>query len=191
MTRHYETVEGLTTPEACEVLFNLAAAVPTGRSIVEIGVYRGRSLLALAEGSYWGEQVPVIGIDPWDLPRESKPKYSSNETYQAALDNVAASPAGHLVVLSRTFGVQAAARFSADTYGSVGMLYIDADHRKLPVLADFAAWEPHLAPGAVVAFDDCHSDFPGVVEAVNCLWQKRKISHPQMLTDRLAVSTLL
>lgn len=191
--RHYETVDGLTTTEACHVLFDLAKNVADGESIVEVGVFKGRSLLALAEGAVAGEGQPVVvGVDPWNLPRPSKPKYASDETYQAALDNVAASPAGWLVVLSRSFGVDAAERFDTQNYGEIGLWYLDADHRRLPVLADFAAWAPHFAPGAVVCFDD-HDlrTFPGVVEAVAILVKTGRITEPVMMTDRLAVSRFI
>jgi hypothetical protein len=43
-------------------------------------------------------------------------------------------------------------------------LFIDGDHRYEAVRADFAAWQPHLAPGAIVAFDD--SDFADVARAI-------------------------
>lgn len=185
--RHTEA-DGLTTNEACAVLLDLARNVSPEHNIVEVGVFRGKSLLALAEGSLAGNQSPVWGIDPWNLARPSKPKYSSDETYAAALAAVESSEASHLIKLVKNFSASVAGRWDS---GLVGLWYLDADHRKLPVLADFAAWRPHFAPGAVVAFDDCHPDFPGVIEAVNCLWQKKMMTRPQMLTDRLAVATVL
>jgi predicted O-methyltransferase YrrM len=49
----------------------------------------------------------------------------------------------------------------------VELLFIDSTHEREPTLAEFRAWRPRLAPGAVVAFHDYgHPDFPGVEEAV-------------------------
>ena len=42
----------------------------------------------------------------------------------------------------------------------------DLDEQQATV-AEFAAWQPHLAPGAAIAFHDYgHPDFPGVASAV-------------------------
>lgn len=49
----------------------------------------------------------------------------------------------------------------------VDLLFVDSTHEREPTLAEFAAWRPRLAPGAVVAFHDYgHPDFPGVEEAI-------------------------
>lgn len=190
--RHYETVEGLTTVEACHILFDLAKNVSVEESIIELGVYRGRSLLALAEGAMAGEAPLVFGIDPLNMPRESKPKYASDETYAVLKANIEASPARNMITLIKDYGVSVAARYDTSVTGQVGLIYVDSDHRRLPVLADFAAWAPHLAPGAVVAFDD-HDlrTFPGVVEAVAILFKQGRITEPEMMTHRLAVSRFI
>jgi predicted O-methyltransferase YrrM len=49
----------------------------------------------------------------------------------------------------------------------VELLYIDSSHDRESVIAEYRAWRPRLAPGAIVAFDDyTHEGFPGVREAV-------------------------
>ena len=49
----------------------------------------------------------------------------------------------------------------------VELLFVDSTHEREPTLAEFRAWRPRLAPGALVAFHDYgHPDFPGVEEAV-------------------------
>lgn len=85
MRKPWQEMGGLTTPEACEHLAALGMTVPADQAILEIGVFKGRSLAALA--TYATAQV--VGIDPFDLPRKSKAKYSSPETYAAAKANLA------------------------------------------------------------------------------------------------------
>ena len=177
-----DEIPGLTTPEAGEILRGLASQVYEDHSIVEIGVFMGRSLAYLAEGS---QGSPVYGIDPWDLPRPSKPKYSDPKTYAAAQRYLE----GYPVTLIRGFSLETARNWLPEQ--RIGLLYIDADHRFLPVLQDFAAWAPYLDPGSWVTFDDCHPDFPGVIEAVQKLSDMGRISPPHMATDRLAVSRFL
>jgi predicted O-methyltransferase YrrM len=65
----------------------------------------------------------------------------------------------------RLEGVEGAA--GAERSGDVDLLFVDSSHEREPTLAEIAAWRPHLAPGAVVAFHDWrHPDYPGVTEAV-------------------------
>lgn len=183
----YHEAEGLTTVEACEVLRHLASLVPEDQAIVEIGVYRGRSLLALAEGAQLGNGATVTGIDPFNTPRPSKPKYASDETYVTAQLNVRDSIASDYLRLVKGFSITTAGRW--DTTQKVGMLYIDADHREVPVLQDFHAWSWHMVPGSIVAFDDCdEATFPGVVRAVEKLKRLGRIDNVTMHTDRLCVA---
>lgn len=174
-----DEIPGLTSPQAGEVLRGLAEQVGDDQSIVEIGVFLGRSLAYLTEGA---QGSPVYGVDPRDLPRPSKPKYSDPKTYAAAQRYLE----GYPVTLIRGFSVETAKNWPPDQ--RIGLLYIDADHRFMPVLQDFAAWAPHLDLGAWVCFDDCHPDFPGVIEAVQKLHDMGRISTPVKYTDRLAVS---
>ena len=54
--------------------------------------------------------------------------------------------------------------------GGVELLFVDSTHERDATLAELRAWEPRLAPGAVVALHDYgHPDFPGVAEAVRAL----------------------
>jgi predicted O-methyltransferase YrrM len=49
----------------------------------------------------------------------------------------------------------------------VDLLFIDSTHEREPTVAEFRAWRPSLAPGALVVFHDYgHPEFPGVAEAV-------------------------
>lgn len=173
-----DEIPGLTSLHAGEILRGLASQVYEDQAIVEIGVFMGRSLAYLSEGA---QGSPVYGIDPWDLPRPSKPKYSDPKTYAAAQRYLL----GYPVTLIRGFSVETAGNWPPDQ--RIGLLYIDADHRYLPVLQDFAAWAPHLDPDAWVTFDDCHPDFPGVIDAVEKLASLGRIRNVQMMTDRLAV----
>ncbi len=49
----------------------------------------------------------------------------------------------------------------------VDLLFIDAGHRREQTIAEFQAWQPRLAAGAVVAFHDYrHPEHDGVAEAI-------------------------
>jgi predicted O-methyltransferase YrrM len=49
----------------------------------------------------------------------------------------------------------------------VDLLYIDSSHERQATIDEVRAWQPALAPGAAIVFDDYgHPDYPGVREAV-------------------------
>lgn len=179
-----EDVEGIYEEAAGRELRRLAARVPIDQAIVEIGVFRGRSLAFLADGA---DGSWVYGVDPWNLPRPSKAKYNSDSTYGYVRDLFKGFAN---VTLVRDFSVEAAAKYGGP---KIGLLHIDADHRAAGVRADFGAWERHLAPGATVCFDDHHDDFPGVKQVVAELVRKGKLCEPRLPhgTTRLAVCEYL
>jgi hypothetical protein len=178
---------GLTEHPAGERLKKIASEIPGDLAIVEIGVYTGRSLLYMAEGSMEGNGAPVHGIDPWDLPRPSKAKYSDPEVYRYVLNAVSGNEAGFLIQLHKDFSSNVAKKWRGP---KVGLLYVDSDHRYGPVLKDFADWEPHFADGAVLCWDDYHFSFPGVVKAVDELYANGRIRdlHMPEHCSRLAVA---
>lgn len=183
--------EGLTEDVACEWLYEAAKHVPAGEAIVEVGVFRGKSLLALAEGSLAGNRALVWGIDPWNLVRPSKPKYRSDETFHYAYRAISTSPAASLITPVKSFGVDVARAWDLFPPSlRVGLLYVDADHRYEPVLEDYRSWKPHLAPNALLCWDDYHSDFPGVIRAVDELYERGEITKPERAPgcSRLAVA---
>ena len=52
--------------------------------------------------------------------------------------------------------------------GDLDFVFIDADHRYEAVLADIAAWRPHVRPGGWLMGHDYNREaHPGVVQAVD------------------------
>lgn len=176
----------LTESEALEWLESAARKVPADQAIVELGVYQGSSLARLAAGSKAGNRAPVFGIDPWGLPGAYPDRPHMVRRYGPGNQRVArravdASGAGDLVELVRDFSWSAGARWSGPP---VGLLFVDAQHTEAAVLIDHAAWAPHLAPDAVIAYDDFCPRFPGVVAAVKRLHGDRF----RLVGTRLAVA---
>ena len=171
--------------EALDELARLAAATPTGQAIVEIGVFRGGSLRTMAEST----TVPVYGIDAWGMDNlyqgdsgESGSKYDGDQDMETArkltehLDNV---------TLVRDYSSSAAANYDGPP---IGLLYTDAEHTFNAVTADFRAWQPHLADGANIAFDDYTETFPGVKRAVDEIVADYNLAALTIHGGRLAVT---
>lgn len=149
--------EGWLAREEAEALMELASRVPAGRHIVEVGNFRGRSTVALALGSRRGAGVQVYSFDPHTEfvgPRGGRFGRADQAHLYA---NLARAGVGEWVSV-----VTLDARLVAPAWPArdVGLLFVDGDHRYEAVVADHAGWEPHLASGATVAFDD--RDYPDV-----------------------------
>lgn len=163
---------GLVGRPTAERLAGIAADVPADQAIVEIGVFLARTTLYLAQGA-----AHVYGVDPWDLPGKRYPYKWLNHPRkgkvrqmftQTATREEAESAVADLenVTLIQGFSVDVGNEWDGPP---VGMLLVDGDHRAEHVRADWEAWSPHLAPDAVVAWDDYHRDYDGVKTVVDSL----------------------
>jgi hypothetical protein len=144
-----ESTEGMTSMADAELLFQLARDCSAG-CIVEVGSYRGRSTVALALGTQAGADLPVYAIDPHEEFTGVLGGRFGPEDRGAFYQNMLSTGAYRTVRL-----VNLASRVVAPQWElPVGLLWIDGDHRYEGVRSDFDLWMPHLAPRAIVAFDD-------------------------------------
>lgn len=66
--------------------------------------------------------------------------------------------------------------------GPAELLFLDSSHERQETLDTFRAWEPALAPGAVVAFHDYGAEaYPGVKEAIEELGLEGEVRGPLFL----------
>lgn len=169
MTTALERIDalvGLMNPGVGPALHGLARAVPSGQAIVEVGSFRGKSTAYLAQGAKDGNEPPVFAVDPWDLAGNVYGKHGFTrpevrESFEVQLRKVR--------LWGRVVQVQAFSVDAAKVYDGppIGLLFIDGDHSYRAVRADFEAWSPLLADGAVVAFDDFDTKpNPGVAQFV-------------------------
>jgi hypothetical protein len=152
------------------VLHNLAARVSAGLDVVEIGSYRGNSTISLARGAAAGNRVRVYAIDPHVHFIGPKGGVYGPADQAALYRNVTKHGVGELVAVV-CLPSRAAAR--AWTCRSVGLLWIDGDHRYESVRLDLDCWYPHVVPGGTIAFHD--SDDEGVCRAIGEAIDARKL----------------
>ncbi|MBV9756866.1 MAG: sulfotransferase family 2 domain-containing protein [Alphaproteobacteria bacterium] len=142
-------IAGWLTPEEAEELFHHAAAARSG-CIVEVGSYRGRATLVLCAGSSVGMQLPVYAVDPHERGAGAFGTQFGPKDRAAFFRHFFKSELIDRVRLLNT----TSAVVTAGWKRPVALLYLSAAHRYPSVGADFAVWEPHLVPGAVVAVYD-------------------------------------
>ena len=152
MTEHfYESLPGYFDFQT----FYLAAVgmARPGDVLVELGVYKGRSLAFLAvEAERSGKALRIVGVDLFEQIRTVPNPFgdydagcTGEQTSEQADVRRAFEAAGCPVPAL----VEACSYDAADDFadGSVAMVYVDADHHTGLVRRDIAAWWPKIRPG--------------------------------------------
>src|SRR6185312_7143509 len=146
----------------------------------------------MAWGASQGNGAHVTAVDAWDLPNNSyDPPFIDPSTRETAYSNVRNLGYEERITLVRGFAHATGGAWGQWNGTKVGLLFVDDDHSAEGVHAAFEAWVPHLAEGAVIAFDDYgHPDWPGVKQAVDELVDNGQVEPVEIYHDRLAVTKL-
>jgi len=152
------------------VMASLIRALGAAASL-DIGVYRGRSLLpqALAHARHTGGVA--FGVDPWSGAeaaerdnaklKDAIAAFVTNTDFEALYREVDARRielglAAHCTLV-RTTSAAAAQDFRARGQ-RFGLIHIDGNHDTAPVLRDVDDYLPLLAPGGILVMDDVSWD---------------------------------
>lgn len=157
-------VSGWTQEVQLRHLMRRVRALPDGSRIVELGVWEGRSALALAEACR-GTGKRVFAIDPWrDYDEGGGPvsgflarrgAASFEQAYATFRANCRALGLEPWIVTLRQPSLEAARGWS---HGSVALLFIDANHHYDAVTADLEAWIGHVQSRGLICGDDWNWD---------------------------------
>lgn len=183
-------LDGLISRDVGELLYDYATAVPGDCAIVELGSYRGKSTCYLATGSLESNRPKVYAVDAWSEDVSAWRSSVMAELPSPVITDFQAqlAKAGVEDIVTT---VQSPSVTAAETYNGepVALLYIDGDHHKEAVMADFRAWRRHLTDDAVIIFDDYGvTKNAGVTEAVTLLRKSGEFADPVPLAGgRLAV----
>jgi predicted O-methyltransferase YrrM len=159
-----EGVEGWMSPDQGARLHAASARCPPGGRIVEIGSFRGRSTIVLADGA--PADAEVIAIDPHagtDRGPEELTGYAAEaaDDHVAFLRNLAAAGVADRVRHVREYS--ATAHRHVD--GPIDVLYIDGAHRYVPARTDIRTWGARVADGGTLLIHDAFSSV-GVTLAI-------------------------
>lgn len=121
------------------LLYDLARKCRGRGVIVEIGSWKGKSTIFLAQGSKMGNKTKVYAIDPHR--RCTFPEFQEN-IRQAKVDDIVTP----LVMTSKA----AAQNFQQP----VELIFIDGSHEYDLVKLDFDLWFPKLVEGGIMVFHD-------------------------------------
>jgi predicted O-methyltransferase YrrM len=157
-------VEGWMTPAQARRLWTCARTVRPGSTIVEIGSFRGRSMIVLASAA--DEGVELVAIDP-HAGNDRGPQEIEGFEAEASQDhdvfnaNLDAAGVRERVRHVRRFSNEAL----DDVPGEIALLYIDGAHRLRPALDDIRRWGAKVTPGGDLLIHDSFSSV-GVTGAI-------------------------
>lgn len=157
-------VEGWMTPGQARRLWTCARTVRPGRTIVEIGSFRGRSMVVLASAAEAG--VELVAIDPHAGNDRGPHEFEgfedeASEDHDVFNANLEAAGVREKVRHVRKFSHEAL----ADVPGEIDLLYIDGAHRFKPALDDIQRWSAKVRPGGDLLIHDSFSSV-GVTGAI-------------------------
>jgi predicted O-methyltransferase YrrM len=161
------SVEGLTKRSELELLHDVARTMPADAVVVEVGSFRGRSTLAIAEGLETIPRATLIAVDTFggDPGWEFRPDPSEA---RAVFDRNTAGI--QLLQVVQADSIEAAGDV-ADR--SVNWVFIDALHDYRSVVADIRAWAPKLKPDGLLSGHDWGR--AGVTDAVLRVFRPEQI----------------
>lgn len=178
-----ETIPGWTDPSDIALVVGLVDQLPPGAKVVEVGVYMGRSLAAMALAGA-GRQITLTGIDKFSPePGDDWPEDKRHLTWEEYVPGFEAPTQekvnGHLrrlgisehVSLLQGRGFEQAARF-ADR--SLDLVFLDASHDYESVRQEIAAFLPKLKERSIIAGDDY--GWEGVARAAREAFGARVVS---------------
>ncbi|MCX6521431.1 MAG: class I SAM-dependent methyltransferase [Actinobacteria bacterium] len=178
-------VEGWMSPDQARRLYDAARTAAPGQRIVEIGSFRGRSMIVLASAAEPG--VELVAIDPHAGndrgPQEIEGFVAEAQDDHAVFNrNLAAAGVADRVRHVRSFSDAAL----VDVPGSVQVLYVDGAHRFAPARADIRDWGNRVEPGGTMLIHDSFSSV-GVTLAIlrELMWssQWRYVGRARSMTE--------
>lgn len=157
-------VEGWMSDGQARLLWDAARRVAPGGRVVEIGSFRGRSMVVLARAAE--PSVELIAIDP-HAGNDRGPNEIDGFVDEAAEDHdVFKANLTRAGVIDRVTHVR---EMSDEAHGAVAdpidLLYIDGAHRFAPARADIRNWGARVANGGTMLIHDSFSSV-GVTLAI-------------------------
>lgn len=163
--KYPKDVEGYLSQEAGRLLWELAKEIPEDGLCVDLGSYKGKSAICMAQTGrkvwtvdhFEGESKNVL-----DDKRHAKPDHVAGVYQRDLIKNLTEhGVADNVRVISRN--TNDGPDFLAH-HPEIDLLFVDAGHDYESVRRDLEAWEPFMTPNGTIVFDD--ANFTGVAQAL-------------------------
>ena len=152
-----ETLHGWCSDDKAEALMSFIWFMkPT--TIVEIGVFGGKSLVPMAFALKSLGRGTVYGIDPWSSEASMEGMEGVNKDWWGSIDHEAilTDLQGHIKKhnLRRYVKLIQATSEAATPIDQIDILHIDGNHSEETSMIDVIKWVPLVRDGGMIIFDD-------------------------------------
>ncbi len=124
--------------------------------VVEIGSWKGKSTIALSQGSKNGAHIEIYSVDHHHGSEEHLEKKKKVYTLKDFKKNIEKYEMDDIVIPLVKTSSQAAKNFKK----KIELLFIDGDHTYKSVKQDLKLWFPKVIVGGVIALHDNYWDGP-------------------------------
>lgn len=151
-------MEGWTTPErGIEMAHEILKQRPI--TVVEIGVFGGRSLLAQALALRENGMGMIYGIDPWRNDDALEGESEANRDWWSKLDLHEVHRKTMMAIWPHNLDnhvciIRAASQHVAHLFPFIDILTIDGNHSEIASMRDVKLYVPSVRSGGLIWFDD-------------------------------------
>ncbi len=137
---------------------------PSGSRFVEIGCFQGRSTCFMAQLIKRSRKsIYFEAVDTFEGSDGLEEIYADQDLYGMFIRNMKEAGVLDLLNVRRLTSVEAAKSHDDE---SLDFVYLDASHDFDSVVRDIEAWLPKVKQGGILAGDDYHPSWQGVIDAV-------------------------
>ena len=155
------SVQGWLDPTTAATLYQLVRRGPTHPHVVELGAWRGLSVIWLAAALKDRGHGHLTAVDTWagtpssDAHQQMLANYAANQLFDEYQANLVRCDVADVVTSMRMTTREAALNWPHGP--SIAVLHIDAGHEYRSVREDFEMWAPFVAANGCIVFDDVPS----------------------------------
>jgi len=155
----------------------VVARLPVNATVVEIGAWRGRSTCCLASIiKQSSKNITLYSVDTWKGSDEGAHRdiiaSMRSSLYGDFINNTKICGVHDVVVSLKKSSLEAVGMFDDN---SIDFVMIDGSHDYGSVKDDILGWLAKVRTGGIIAGDDYHETWPGVVDAVNEIFGKDNV----------------
>ncbi len=151
------SLEGWCSTNKASILMDLIFILKP-KTIVEIGVWGGKSLIPMAFALKANNQGKIYGVDPWDAQASIQGMEGQNKNWWGKIDhaqiyNGLAKQIERLELTPQIELIKATSK-AASPISPIDLLHIDGNHSDEASYLDVQKWVPLVAEGGLIVFDD-------------------------------------
>lgn len=155
--RAMDELEGWCAKQKASILIDLILMLKP-ETVVEIGVFGGKSLVPMAYALRENGRGRVYGIDPWDSGESAEGMDGINHEYWSQVDHegILRGLQEKILKFGLSNQIQLIRQTSEDAepIENIDILHIDGNHSEQASYIDVIKWVPLVKKGGLIIFDD-------------------------------------